>query len=233
MAEHRTLAARKRPPSTETTAATRLMRDAMAQRRAKAQGRASLPDDQVAEMEAAANSLIAKTASWLQLPGGEVPSTTATGYSYGVGRAKNMLSDPTDNTRIAEDASLVRLELIGQHPLDGAPMALDASNSIQAQNSLEKMLMHEAATAHELGMRFAARAMECRVGDPHGGGDESVQATRYAGIASKMMLTYHACLVTLHKIRGAEQRITLQYVNVGPNEQAAVTITTPYNETQR
>lgn len=61
-------------------------------------------------------------------------------------------------------------------------------------------------------MRLSARAIDRF---PH----QSVETARYASTASKMMLTYQAGLVSLQRFRAAEQRITLQYVNVGPNEQ--------------
>jgi len=98
-------------------------------------------------------------------------------------------------------------------------MALDAANSIQAENSLEKMMAHQMATLHELGMRYSARAMECRFPD------QSIESARYAGAATRCMATYQSGMATLHRIRGGEQRVTVQYVSVGPNEQAVVGIT--------
>jgi len=52
----------------------------------------------------------------------------------------------------AVEASLDRNRLLLQSGTDVAAMALDAANSIQASNSLEKMLAHQMAATHKLVM---------------------------------------------------------------------------------
>jgi hypothetical protein len=41
---------------------------------------------------------------------------------------------------------------------DALSLGLDAANAIKARNSIEQMLMHQAAAAHKLAMRFMAKA---------------------------------------------------------------------------
>ena len=50
----------------------------------------------------------------------------------------------------AVEASLDRSSLLLQSGTDVAAMALDAASSIQASNSLERMLAHQMAAAHKL-----------------------------------------------------------------------------------
>jgi hypothetical protein len=54
--------------------------------------------------------------------------------------------------RAAVDASLERSRLLLDLGIDAVAMALDASASIQAANSLEKMLAHQLAVAHKNAM---------------------------------------------------------------------------------
>ncbi len=52
---------------------------------------------------------------------------------------RNTLSEGA--TRIAEDASIRRADLLCQSHLDVLAMAVDAADSVQAENSLERMLV--------------------------------------------------------------------------------------------
>jgi hypothetical protein len=84
-------------------------------------------------------------------------------------------------TRIAEDASIQRADLLMQPSFDVVAMGIDAAQSIQAENSIEKMLAHQMAVAHEMAMRFANRALSyehCKAGD-------QVEATRCANTAAR------------------------------------------------
>src|SRR5215831_18574327 len=58
----------------------------------------------------------------------------------------------------AVEASLDRTRLLLPYGTDVAAMALDAANSIKAENSLEKMLMHQVAVAHKQAMDLMAQA---------------------------------------------------------------------------
>lgn len=57
---------------------------------------------------------------------------------------------------VTVEASRTRLDLASE--ADCLSLALDAAETIQADNSLEKMLAHEMAAAHAMAMRFAAKA---------------------------------------------------------------------------
>jgi hypothetical protein len=97
-------------------------------------------------------------------------------------------------------------------------MGLDAAETIQARNNVEKMLVHQLAAAHSLGMRMMATAGEnlaayknngCRY--PH----LNVEACRTANTAARLMDAYQRGLLTLERIRnGGRQVVTVQHVNI-------------------
>lgn len=62
-------------------------------------------------------------------------------------------------TRIAEDASIRRAGLLIQPSFDVVALAVDAAESIGAANSLEKMLAHQMAVAHEASLRMMNRGL--------------------------------------------------------------------------
>ena len=89
---------------------------------------------------------------------------------------------------------------------DGEPLALDAANSIQSSNSLEKMLAHQMATAHKLAMQLMGQVCFEQ--------DATVQAKRL-NAAARCMAVYQQGLLALQKVRqNGQQRITVQYANV-------------------
>ena len=93
-------------------------------------------------------------------------------------------------------------------------MALDAANSIQATNSLEKMLAHQLATGHKVAMEEAGRAKEQA---------DSVKQARHLTVAARFMSVFQQGLQTLQKLRqGGQQHVTVQYVNVSQIGQADV-----------
>ena len=49
---------------------------------------------------------------------------------------------------LAHSASTQRMELAGE--VNALALGLDAANAIQARDSIERMLMHQAAAAHKL-----------------------------------------------------------------------------------
>ena len=97
-------------------------------------------------------------------------------------------------------------------------LGVDAAQTIQAQNSLERMLAHQLAAAHALGMRMAVAAGEnlaayknngCRY--PH----LSIEAGRMANTAARLMDAYQRGLLTLERMRnGGRQVVTVQHVNI-------------------
>ena len=93
-------------------------------------------------------------------------------------------------------------------------MALDAANSIEASNSLERMLAHQMGAAHKLAMEQMGR-----VSYEH---DAAAQAKRW-NAAARCMTVCQQGLLALHKIRqNGQHRIMVQYVNVSNGSQAVI-----------
>lgn len=112
------------------------------------------------------------------------------------------------------DASAHRLELLGHLGLDCTAMALDAADTIKADNSLEKMLAHQLAAAHKVAMEITAKGTLQH---------DSIEKTRMLNLACRMMETYQRGLLTLQRLRSnGEQKITVQYVTVADGAQAIV-----------
>jgi hypothetical protein len=107
-------------------------------------------------------------------------------------------------------------------------LALDAADTIQAQDSLEKMLVHQMAVLHHGMMRATAQMnWELDVRDPNKHEAANVRACRLAGAISRMSATYQQGLFTLQRKRtGGNQQVTVkhihQQVNVTQGGQAVV-----------
>ena len=118
-----------------------------------------------------------------------------------------------DPNQINVDASLRRVELAGDALV--LEMALDASESIQARNSLEKMLAHQMAACHHLSMRLITKAT--------GTYGDTMDLQRLVNSSVRLMNTYQQALQTIHKLRtGGRQVVTVQHVNVKDGGQAVV-----------
>jgi hypothetical protein len=114
----------------------------------------------------------------------------------------------------ALDASAHRLDLLGRMGNDCAAMALDAAASIEAENSLEKMLAHQLAVAHKTALEITDKATFMQ---------DVVEKARMLNLACRMMETYQRGLLTLQRLRSnGEQKITVQYVTVAEGGQAIV-----------
>ena len=137
-------------------------------------------------------------------PGGEV-----------MPRASHELHDTlAAPTTTGLDASVERLNLITAFGTDAAAMALDAAESIQAGNSLEKMLAHQMAVAHRTCMELLSKA--ALESDP-------ARAIKQANLAARLMDVYQRGMVTLKRMRSAgEQQITVQHVHIASGAQAVV-----------
>lgn len=115
---------------------------------------------------------------------------------------------------VALDASAHRLELLDRLGTDCAALALDAADSISAENSLERMLAHQLAAAHKAALQMIDKAMLCQ---------DVTDKTRLLNAASRMMSTYQAGLLTIQRLRSkGEQHITVQHVTVANGGQAIV-----------
>jgi hypothetical protein len=110
------------------------------------------------------------------------------------------------------DASAHRLELLERLGLNCAAMALDAADSIQADNSLEKMAAHQLAIAHKMALTLIDKAaFALSVGDK----------TAMLNTACRLLDTYQRGMLRMQKING-EQAITMQVVTVTDGGQAIV-----------
>jgi hypothetical protein len=107
---------------------------------------------------------------------------------------------------VTAEASSDRLALANQ--AGSLSLALDAADTIQAQDSLEKMLVHQMAVLHYGMMRATARMNEelDAAGvidpiDPNKREAANVRACRLAGAISRMSATYQQGLLTLQRKR--------------------------------
>src|SRR5262249_15618448 len=142
--------------------------------------------------------------------------------------------DPTVDTVahpdcVTAEASRDRLGLASQ--AGSLSLALDAADTIQAQDRLEKMLVHGMAGIHAGMMKATARMNEeldaAGVIDPNKREAANVRACRLAGAISRMSATYQQGLLTLQRKRtGGSQHVTVkhihQQVNVTEGGQAVV-----------
>jgi len=118
-------------------------------------------------------------------------------------RPKNTLRD---REQVALDASAERKQLLLGPNLDVAALALDAADSVEATNSLEKMLAHQLGLAHKLAFDFANRAA--------GHADPGL-AIKLMNVAARLMDTFQSGLLTMQKLRsGNNQTVTVQYVSI-------------------
>ena len=95
-------------------------------------------------------------------------------------------------------------------------MAADAADTIDAKNSLEKMLVHQMVACHKLSMDFLAEAQGCI-------GRRSDITVKLVNTSARLMDTYQRHLTALAKIRGGGQQVvTVHHVNVNEGGQAIV-----------
>jgi len=125
---------------------------------------------------------------------------------------------------VVADASRQRMELANE--AGAFLLGLDAAMTIKAGNSLEKMLMHQAAAAHVAAMDLQAEARELRRAYKRTGYNHhslSVEAGRMVNASARMMDTYQRALLTLERLRnGGKQTVVVQHVTVADGGQAVV-----------
>jgi hypothetical protein len=125
---------------------------------------------------------------------------------------------------LAVDASARRMELADK--ANALTLGIDAAATIQAENSVEKMLMHQMASAHTLAMELQAEARELlraykRTGYIHQ--QLSIEAGRLFNVAARMMDSFQSGMLTIQKVRsGGKQVLVVQHVSVGDGGQAMV-----------
>jgi hypothetical protein len=123
------------------------------------------------------------------------------------------------------DASNERTKLVSD--LNCLDLALDAAQSINAKNSLEKMLMHQAAACHSVSMDLLRRAQERSYKSNKyldGQKKETEIQAKLINAAARLMDIYDRKMTTFQKLRsGGRQVVTVQHVQVADKAQAIVT----------
>jgi hypothetical protein len=156
--------------------------------------------------------------------GGELVPTNVGEGSEGLALI-NTLEKPE---YVAADASRARLELANRAGVLEA--ALDAADTIGAQNSLEKMLAHQLAAMHQAFMKLA-RQMNRQISRldqmnlSYVETDRAtVEATRLANTMARASAGFQQGLLTLQRLRtGGTQRVPVQHVTVEGCGRALVT----------
>jgi hypothetical protein len=122
------------------------------------------------------------------------------------------------------DASRQRMDLADRANV--LQLGLDAAQTIQAENSLEKMLAHEMAAAHTAAMEAQAAALDLMRRFRHTGYAHqllSIEACRMMNASARMMDTFQHGMLTIAKVRsGGQQTVAVQHVNVGDGGRAMV-----------
>ncbi len=114
----------------------------------------------------------------------------------------------------ALDASAHRIDLLTRIGTDCAALALDAANSIQAGNSLEKMLAHQLAVAHKSALEIAGKAFF---------ESNAVESARLLNVSVRLMEAFQKGLLTFQRLRsGGAQTIVVQRMSVTEGGQAIV-----------
>jgi hypothetical protein len=134
----------------------------------------------------------------------------------------NLRDTVTNPDFVTVDASRDRLELANDANV--LELALDATDTAEAKNSLEKMLVHQMVVLHKATMKLAGRmdAMQHRPSDfnPQ---QMNIEQCRLAGVLAKAASAYQQGFVTLQRVRtGGRQHVTVQHVHVNEGGQAVV-----------
>jgi hypothetical protein len=128
---------------------------------------------------------------------------------------------------VAADASRERLELLEQ--AGALTSGLDTADSIEARDSLERMLAHQLATLHASTMKMAAQMnrgldrMEANAASPEKRAAANIETCRLAGAMSRLSTTYQTGLATMQRLRsGGKQTYIFQHNHVTDGGQAVI-----------
>jgi hypothetical protein len=119
-------------------------------------------------------------------------------------------------------ASLERLRLLMD--VGCVELAQDAAETIQPQNSLERMLAGQLTAAHYVAMKFLAKSETQMNNTPSWSQQADMMETcRLATTAARFMTVFQEGLQTLAKLRtGGKQVVVVQHVYVSEGGQAVV-----------
>jgi hypothetical protein len=122
---------------------------------------------------------------------------------------------------VTVDASRDRLALAsGAGVLE---MALDASDTVDPKNSLEKMLVHQMAVLHRQMMRLSTRMEDLSIVRSEGFQQRNVEVCRLGSTVARLAVAYQAGFLALQRARsGGRQVVTVQHVHVGDGGQAVI-----------
>jgi hypothetical protein len=132
---------------------------------------------------------------------------------------RETLRDPNS---VSVGASLQRLRLLDEmHFLE---MAVDASETIKAENSLEKMLTHQMTACHVMSMRLMLKATKyTRNLTTSYSHSDTEKAVKVVNAVARLMDTFQRGMATLAKIRTrGQQKVTVEHVHVNKGGQAIV-----------
>ena len=157
--------------------------------------------------------------------GGELIVETAEVLTSKEQRLRDTVKSNPD--MLAARASTDRLELAAEAGV--LSVAVDAADTIQAANSLEKMLAAQLATLHMLAMKNAvtARTFAEKAADMYVPDNQrqiaNTEATRSTNAAARASEAFQRGMLTLDRLRnGGRQNVVVQHVNVGNGAQAVV-----------
>ena len=126
---------------------------------------------------------------------------------------------------VSAAASRNRLDLANE--AGALELAVDTADTIEAENSLEKMLAHQLAAVHQSSMRLTGQLnrqierMNVICPDQHH--SANVEAARTTNAIARLMQTFQQGVTTLQRLRsGGQQTVTVQHVNVSSGGQAVV-----------
>jgi uncharacterized protein YukE len=173
-----------------------------------------------------ANTLEAVARTPLALPeiglGGELVPSENDYLRHSVD-LKNTVRDPD---YVTARASQERLELA--EAANALEAALDAADTIDPQNSVERMLAHQMAVLHRAVMKLAHRFEE-QVDRLQGTIDRdafqrfNVETCRTGSTLARMATAFQDAQITLHRLRnGGNQTVVVQHVRVSDGGQAVV-----------
>ena len=138
------------------------------------------------------------------------------------GELRDTVRSPDLTTALA---SRTRVELAAE--AGALELAIDVAETIQATNSLEKILAHQVATCHTSAMKIIARAeKELHRSDTMNESyrhNSILSANRLFGTATRLMVACQGAAETIQKLRtGGKQVVTVQHVQVNNGGQAVV-----------
>ncbi|MDR7040479.1 hypothetical protein J2X36_005262 [Methylobacterium sp. BE186] len=128
---------------------------------------------------------------------------------------------------VAADASRERLDLLND--AGALTIGLDTADTMEARDSLERMLAHQLAALHVSTMKLAQQLnraterLDVAGPDPRKRAAANVEACRLVGAVSRISSTYQAGLGTLQRLRtGGKQTFVFQHNHVTDGGQAVI-----------